>query len=1431
MSDPHDTSVGPLIRGDDVPRNARDLSRSDAAVTGAWSQPPGFFMAAVTELRPEIALALRNAMDVRGVLTLAEAAHEARAWLRARFGTARGRSLASELDARLAAWTATDQPSAAPPADWGALLAWARASGAPLTATLRELSRYLPPQVALALRLVEHAEIAALLRGDAAVARSLSRSQLTVAQSVARAFLAREKPPAAPPAPPPPGAPLTLRTLEGHLRARLDARPAATQRVEELKFDEVACAFTTRVDDYGWSYGSHRVTIDLARGAPAVTCDCRRGACPHQRSALAALLRLLEKPGRGRDALEQSLGRTPWERSLQALDGALSRAPAAEAEAPLVSWRVGLNHSGYGHDLSVEAYVHRALKRGGWSSGTRQSLDRLAFGEFPAEGVDARVAELLSSRGPVVEASRFMRALALLAGHPRVFQRDDPERVVSVRVAAFGLAVAPTDDGWTLGPTLDGAAADLSIFLDDGEPRRDVAILGPGELVLARLTDAQARVVALLGRAPVHVPSSARAELVSRLASLEKAAPLQLPPDMEGRAVPPDDHTVLRLTPRDAAGLEVEALARPLAGGAAFTPGEGPERISGVVGVDRQHTTRDLPAERSRAEAVLAALPLAQARAVRPFAFQLADDDALDLVVRLRAEPPPQVTVEWPKDRPLRVTRAASAADLRVVVEQGRDWFGLSGEVTVDGEKVPLAQLLQAVRAGRRYVSLGERGFLALSAELRRRLAPTADVAEESRGRIEIGPEAAPALEELTADIGLFEACVAWRDLQTRLARLATFEPALPPALRAELRPYQRDGFVWLSRLAEWGVGAVLADDMGLGKTVQALAVLLARAERGPALVVAPTSVSFNWLREAARFAPTLRMHDYRALDRARALPLLGKGDVVVVSWSLLARDADRLAATRFATLVLDEAHALKNPATRRAQAARGLDAEWRVALTGTPVENRLGELWSLFRVVTPGLFGSWERFRERFAAPIEKDGDAARRVALSRVVRPFILRRTKEQVTPELPPRTEIVVDVELSAPERRLYDDARLLAAARLAGLAETKGEDARFQVLAELTRLRQLACNPRLVDEASQVGSAKLAALLELVAELKTENHRALVFSQFTSHLALVREALDARGVPYQYLDGSTPAAERERRVDAFQRGEGDCFLVSLKAGGTGLNLTAADYVIHLDPWWNPAVEDQASSRAHRLGQERPVTVFRLVSRGTIEQAILELHASKRDLVAGVLSGTDAAGRLSTSELVSLIRSGEDAPPAPETDASAETDAAETDAAETAAAETAAAETDAAETDAAETDAAETDAAETDAAETDAAETDAAETDAAETDAAPEIAAASLPAAPVPGKKFTWSELARKFEAHLKRAVARRKLAHASATTYLRPLQRLIAAEPGGAAEQAVSAADFDERVAGYLESLALVRSQGTVAIARTALARARTLFDDA
>ncbi|MDP3084409.1 MAG: DEAD/DEAH box helicase, partial [Rubrivivax sp.] len=676
--------------------------------------------------------------------------------------------------------------------------------------------------------------------------------------------------------------------------------------------------------------------------------------------------------------------------------------------------------------------------------------------------------------------------------------------------------------------------------------------------------------------------------------------------------------------------------------GPTVAPGSGRARLLTQRAGLSLSTERELGVERAHLQAVLDALPFLADSDAGDAGWLLGDPEQALAAVQQLPGLAAVAGLDWPRGKPVRVTTPVAGA-MQFAVSSGRDWFSIDGELRLDESRVlGLQQLMQLARESRqgRFVTLGDGEYLALTERLRQQLADLDALAQADKQQLRLPAAAAAWLAE-TLDASQTRGDSPWVQRLARLDEAAALDPQLPAALQAELRSYQAEGYAWMVRLAHAGLGACLADDMGLGKTVQTLALLLARAHEGPALVIAPTSVCGNWVAEAQRFAPSLRTVLYGEGERAAALASAGAGDLVIASYALAQIDAEAFGCREWATLVLDEAQALKNAATKRAQSVATLQAGFRLALTGTPVENRLADLWSIMNLLNPGLLGSAAQFNERFAGAIERQRDDGARARLRRLVAPFLLRRTKAQVLTDLPPRTEIIHRVEPGPEERAFLEASRRSAVERVSALGTEGGDgQAAFHVLAELTRLRRAACDPRLVAPELGIVGAKAQEFEQLASELVAGRHKALVFSQFTDFLKLLAERLDSAGIRYQYLDGSTPAAERTRRVAAFQRGEGDLFLISLKAGGFGLNLTAADYVIIVDPWWNPAAEDQAMGRAHRIGQLRPVTVYRLVTAGSVEERIVALHRDKRVLADGILEGQDSAAPLRAADLRDLL-----------------------------------------------------------------------------------------------------------------------------------------------------------------------------------------------
>ncbi len=977
-----------------------------------------------------------------------------------------------------------------------------------------------------------------------------------------------------------------------------------------------------------------RLTIDprSKEAADLLKCSCQGGPvgrCSRAVGALDAALGIVFEGSERSERLADLMDRPAWQGALEVLDGVLKRLAPGEADAQeRIGWRLRADP-----ELELQMLHFRPLENGRISAKRVESWAATARLDEIGSSLDRRIHRLLRGgrRGDVLEGLRAARR------HDMLFVGATGQQPLVVREARPSLALRVDGDGVQLETRLDGRPVSMKDWAQITESREPLELLldeDAGSALVVPCDPDASRLLRTLGPDPVRFEKAAVRDLLTRVPRLRQHVDLDLPDQLAGRLIQANPAVSVRLELRDDDALRVGLRVRPLAEATAFEPGTGRPEVFAVAVDGLVRTLRDLDEEVRNASTLALRLGLEPGRWTQTLAL----GPGLKLLERMREL---GVEAEWLGPRRRNVERNAQASDLTLRIRPLAQWFGLEGELTLDGITVPLADALAAAEEGLPWIKLGEETWTRLEPELVTLLQDAGRRAEEGS----LSPLHAPAFDAM-AEAGVnIDAPSEWLAVLDRVREAHDWTPELPTNLIADLRDYQRDGFVWMARLARWAGGAVLADDMGLGKTVQALAILLMRAPDGPALVVAPTSVGWNWLAEAERFAPSLNIVQYRGVGRQLGVP--GPGDVIVTSYDLLRMDADILCDVAWNTAVFDESQALKNAGSQRYEAALRLQAGVRLALSGTPVENRTAELWSLFNLLAPGYLGTRGAFRTRFAVPIEREDDRERRGLLSRMARPFILRRRKQEVARELPPRTDIVVPVELSLAEQQLYDHVRTSALAMLAA-GDQRG--ARMNALASLTRLRQAACHPALLQPETTVPSSKQELLLELLGDVKAEGHKALVFSQFTTHLKLARTALEAEGFSVRYLDGSTPAGKRRSEVEAFQGGDGDVFLISLRAGGTGLNLTAATYVLHLDPWWNPAVEDQASDRAHRIGQDQPVTVYRLVSRGTVEEAIVALHARKRELAEDLLAGTGSAAALSVDELVALIAGELSADPVP-------------------------------------------------------------------------------------------------------------------------------------------------------------------------------------
>ena len=1008
----------------------------------------------------------------------------------------------------------------------------------------------------------------------------------------------------------------------------------------------------------GYEHLEVRVSADLSRLSG--WCSCGRGPeCEHSCAAAIVLFDRMISAGRP--------PRPDWQR---ALDELFLAAPAPDDEPPFelclfLSIRRGGGH-GRSTALTLTARPGVRGTRGTWIKGragwpavatlpaapdARAALDSL--GRLGRSGPGAFLSDEWMPLSAVPPHSLWMQLEAVRAAgvpivsgagahHPVQIPAEPVRAAVSLERRGSSLQVRGVIEGvddevaarpsWVVG---DPAVAVAFVADRDGENER---------ITLARLSSpAPAPLRGLLVRTSALTVDDATSEafLTEYLPRLQLDAPVVSPRGTVEVPAPPLPVLELIVEHR---GEEASIASRWDRSPTRGRRHEGHERsvwnaVSAIAGEARlelpQPFSSGTTPPRLLAPAVAAIL-------------------TVEIVPQLRAIDHVRV-VETGSGPTYRAAPEAPVVELSTAADDGSDWFDLNARVSVGDVEVDFTQLYTALALGDRVLFLGDGEYVRLDTPEFDRLRAVIDEARTLADR----PGAALKLNRYNvglwddlSELGMIAAQEAEWWLRVRgLTDEAALEPVDPPAgLHATLRDYQRTGLDWLHFLRTQGLGGILADDMGLGKTVQTIAMMeVARAaepDMPPFLIVAPTSVVGNWARECATFASGLDVRVVTATQARRGTSIAetaAGAHVVVTSYALFRLEQEQYSDVSWSGLVLDEAQQIKNPSSRGYRAARALSVPFTLVITGTPMENNLLELWALMSLVAPGLLGTREAFTILYRTPIEKHADADRLDLLRRRIRPFLLRRTKERVAAELPPKQETIVEVSLHPTHRKLYDRRFHRERQRLLGLLDD-AEGNSFAIFRSLTMLRQLALDPALVEE-GEAPSAKLDALEELLVEAAAEGHRVLVLSQFTRFLRAARQRCTDAGLASGYLDGTT--TNRQAEIDRFRDGDDPAFFASLKAGGVGLNLVVADYVVLLDPWWNPAVEDQAIDRAHRIGQTRPVIVYRLVSSDTVEQKVVALREAKAELFARVLDGgadeggTFAAGpKLTADDIRSLL-----------------------------------------------------------------------------------------------------------------------------------------------------------------------------------------------
>lgn len=744
------------------------------------------------------------------------------------------------------------------------------------------------------------------------------------------------------------------------------------------------------------------------------------------------------------------------------------------------------------------------------------------------------------------------------------------------------------------------------------------------------------------------LPASAAPSLRKTIASLEGIIDVKenVLSDIETNALESDGRLVIRIEPAPEREYQMTILTAPLPDGIArLEPATGEEYVYDEDSGGRVHCVhRNMSKENQNLERLKDYASQYNMEFTSPNIYRIGEERALLQLMQYCHEYEDCYLLEWPQGHVLKFKGVINTNDIHIDVRGDNEWFSVEGDAHIGNQSISLEDLLKACsNTDSDFVQIGENEYVQMTETLRRHIAELDAVLTMGEKKRRQAPKYLVGALARTLEKLNYHTDNSYRDFMLKMKQAYEHEITVPEGLQATLRPYQKDGYVWMKRLDEWGAGACLADDMGLGKTLQALAFILSKAGSGPSLVVAPKSVIPNWVKESQRFVPTLHVSVLNdAENRKHVIDSADAFSLILCTYGVLSTEEELLSSKKWVVACLDEAQQIKNRNTYVSQAAMNLRAQSRIILTGTPLQNHVGELWNLMQFINPGLLGKWAVFRDSY---VNATLDETHYEMLKEMIQPFILRRTKQQVLDDLPEKTEDVHYIEMTNDELTVYEKMRQTVELKFKR-NKTKEERAMAKEIdvnyfEELMKLRMASCDMHLIYNNWREQSTKIVALLEILDTLlDVPDNNILVFSQFTSFLSRIKPEIEQRGWDYLYLDGQTPMKKRQEIVEQFQHGEKRLFLSSLKAGGLGINLTAANYVLLLDPWWNPAIENQATDRTHRIGQKRCVSVIRLISEHTIEEKILHLHEKKQQLSDDVLEGTSDSYKLTYEDILDMV-----------------------------------------------------------------------------------------------------------------------------------------------------------------------------------------------